>query len=109
QPPRMQGGGRLGNGDHLSVGRGILKLLALIVGAGDYAALHGNNDGSDRYFVLSDGESRILQGHFHMCEMERVARIGQRQVKWQPLGNHAASTVTVFAVGSVYANRGCRV
>ena len=51
EPPRSQRMGRLGDGDHLGVGRGIVELLSLIVGAGDHLAMVDNRR-ADGHFIF---------------------------------------------------------
>ena len=85
----MKRGGGLRESDHFRVGRRILKQLALIVGASNDAALQRHDDGTDGHFILGAGQAGFFQGHLHVREVKRVARVGQRQVE-RNLGQDAA-------------------
>ena len=70
--------GRLGDGDHLGMGRRIVQLFALIVSVGDDALLQGDDDGADGYFVLRGGEIGFGEGQLHVMDVERMPWVGQR-------------------------------
>ena len=62
--PVLDGGFCLGDGEHFSVGGGVLELLDLVVGARDDAAL-ADQDGTDGDFVLGAGTVGEAQGFAH--------------------------------------------
>ena len=64
EPPRAARLGRLGDGDHLGVGRRIVELLALVVRGGDHAVLE-DDDRADRHFVLGQGRLGLVEGQLH--------------------------------------------
>ena len=73
--------GRLGDGNHLGVSGGVAQLLALVVGTGDDAALRRDDDGTDGHLILVGSEVGLFEGHFHVGDVEGVARIAQGQVE----------------------------
>ena len=56
--------GRLGDGDHFGVGRGVVKLLPLVVGAGNHPAAMDNHR-ADGHFVFTQRLFGLGQGQLH--------------------------------------------
>ncbi len=66
---------------------GSRSMLALVVGAGDDAALQRDDHRADRHLVLGCRGPGLVEGQFHVMQVERVARVGQRQVERRPIGH----------------------
>src|SRR5262245_57663773 len=96
EPPGLQRGGGLGDGDHLGVGGGILEQLALIVCLADDAALRIEEDSADGHLIFSGSQLRLIEGHLHVRDVQRMPRIGQRQVETKVL--HAPLSESPLAV-----------
>ena len=88
ESPRPHCLGRLRDGDHLGMGRGVVELFALIVGRSDDAAFQRHDYCSHRDFIVGRGGRGFIQGHRHVMRVKWMARIrkgyverGQLQVK----------------------------
>src|SRR5262249_1751519 len=74
----------------------VFQHFALIVGAGHYAFLQGNDHAADRHFVLISGGLRFIERHLHVLDVKRMARVGQRQIEGGPIG-HEMDFLLVFS------------
>ena len=60
---------------------GVGQLLAHVVRAADDAAFRVKHDGPDRHLIFGSGVRRFGERHLHVVKVERVRRVGEREVE----------------------------